>query len=232
MAWELSRPVVQGNSDKPQICFGLPHTGMTSVEWALAFDALEKPRPYSTIQMTGQPVDKARNLIVKEFLKIGAEWLFFLDTDVILGKPTIVNGKEDVTYDKDALIRMLNRKLPIVTGVYYRRSDPPVPGIYKYYPDMQPAPGHRPIMEYPMDKLFPVDAVGAGCLLIHRMVFEKVPRPWFLFGDVDANEFSEDFYFNHKADKYNIRTICDPTVQCFHLLLLKVSKSGIRTANV
>lgn len=232
MAWELTRPVVQQQSDKPKLCIGLPHTGMTSVEWAVALASYNFPKPFSIIQMTGQPVDKARNLIAREFLKTGAPWLLFIDTDTILGKLVNNNGKEDVVFDPEAPNRMISRNVPILSGVYYRRSDPPVPGIYKYFPDMQPAPGHRPIMEYPMNQLFPVDAVGGGCLLIHRSVFEKVPRPWFLFGDVDCNEFSEDFAFNHKCDKYGIKTIIDPSVQCMHLLLLKVSRAGVKTANV
>lgn len=235
LAWErfASRPQVNGASDNPEVCIGIPHTGFAPVEWAIALDALEKPSRYSTILMSGQPVDKARNLIAKKFLDMNCPWLFYLDTDVVLGRLQIVEGREEIVPDRTALMRMLKRNLPILTGIYYRRSDPPVPGIYKYFPDMKPAPGHKPIMQYPLDKLFPIDAAGAGCLLIHRSVFDKVPRPWFLFGDVDANEFSEDFYFMHKADRLaGIKTICDPTVQCFHLLLLKVSRQGIQTANM
>ena len=188
------------------------------------------------ILMTGQPVDKARNLIVKKFLEYNSPFLFFLDTDVCLGRIEIINGREEVVSDRDALIKMIDcatkNNIDILTGIYYRRSDPPVPGIYKYFPDMKPAPGHKPIMDYPFDRLFEVDAVGAGCLLVSRKVFEVVPRPWFLFGDVDFNEFSEDFAFNHKAEKYGFKTICMPTIQCKHLLLLSVSRSGIRTANM
>lgn len=199
MAWEqyLRR---SNHEEHPKVVIGLPNRGLApAIKWTVAFDALKKPDPYTTMEMAGQPVDKARNLIVKAFLQTKSPWLFFLDTDVILGKLVVENGKETVVPDRNALTKMMSRNLPILTGVYYRRSDPPVPGIYKYHPEMKPAPGHRPIMEYPKDKLFPVDAVGAGALLVHRMVFERVPRPWFLFGDIDANEFSEDFYFNHKC---------------------------------
>ncbi len=226
MAWE--KPKELPAERKPTLCIGLPHTGGTHMAWALAFNALKKPEPYLVIEMSGQPVDIARNLICENFLNTGATWLFFLDTDVMLGR---LEPNNTVVNDKDALMKMLNYNIPVVTGVYYRRSDPPVPGIYKYFPDMRPAPGHRPITEYPLDQLFEVDAVGAGCLLIRKDVLEKVPRPWFKFGEIQANEFSEDFYFNHKCKNHGIPTMCDPSVQCRHILSLAVDRSGIRTVS-
>lgn len=184
---ELTRKVQY--DQRPKLVIGLPHTGNMPTECALGLANMEKPMPYATIPMTGQPVDTARNLIVRNFLEIGADWLFFLDSDIVLSKLEIRDGKEYTVPDRTALMRMISRNLPILTGVYYRRSDPPVPGIYKYYPELQPAPGHKPIFNYPLDQLFEVDAVGAGCLLIKRGVFLKVPYPWFFFGEITANEF-------------------------------------------
>lgn len=229
MGWERrAPPAAQPQQPLPTVCIGVPHTGMCPVDFTFAYRALDIPQPFLQIKMAGQPVDIARNLVAKQFLNTPAQFLFFIDTDVILGKDVGNHVEPDAT----ALKRMLSHNVPILTGIYYRRSDPPVPGIYKYFPDMTPAPGHRPFMQYPPSGLFEVDAVGAGCMLIRRDVFMKVPYPWFKFGEIDANEFSEDFYFTHKAKHYGFPTLCDPTVQCKHLLLLAVDKYGIATANM
>jgi len=60
--------------------------------------------------------------------------------------------------------------------------------------------------------LVKVDAVGGGCLLIHREVLAKVPRPWF-----SAREGgTEDFYFCRKAKQAGFEIYGDMSVICDH----------------
>lgn len=118
----------------------------------------------------GALTDINRNNIAHWFLYERAEeseWLFFVDDDVEL-------------YD-DTLIRLLSYEKPFVTGVYYRRSPPCEPLIYRrnkedgWYSPMLPE------VDYTTGELVEIDGCGLGCALIHRSVFEAVLENHFLY---------------------------------------------------
>ena len=96
----------------------------------------------------------ARNIIATNFLKTDAEYLLFLDSDMIYPKETIDNL---IKHDED-----------FVSALYYSRTYPAPclkiikDGIY------------RNIKEFQKGVLLPVDAVGLGTALIKRNVIEKV----------------------------------------------------------
>lgn len=57
-----------------------------------------------------------------------------------------------------------------------------------------------------------VDAAGTGCMMIHRSVLEKVPRPWFSYREGGT----EDMYFCRKAKAAGFRVYGDLSVICSH----------------
>jgi len=65
-----------------------------------------------------------------------------------------------------------------------------------------------------------VEAIGTGCLLIKRHVFEKVKVPWFEYqwnGDPDGKMITEDLVFCEKAKKLGFKIYCDGTIKCGHV---------------
>jgi hypothetical protein len=68
--------------------------------------------------------------------------------------------------------------------------------------------GLQPIDAYPEDQLIEVDAVGTGCILIHRSVLldmQKQATPnqgsnwaWFVEGAIDGTYFGEDLLFSKR----------------------------------
>lgn len=160
------------------------------------------------VGITGKPFDHARNTACQLALENGFEWLFFLDSDV-LAPP-------------DAILRLRNHRLPIVSGMYCRRSPPhAVPVMIKngnWFTSFTPG------------EVVEVDLVGAGCLLIHRTVLEKFHpidparnKRWFdwrvdMAGLVPPGEaLSEDFSFNHFARKQGWKILVDTGVRCKHV---------------
>ena len=184
--------------------------------------------------VTGMPYDHSRNAVCQAALDNGFTWCFFLDSDVVP--------------PRDAILRLMSHRKPLISGVYYRRSPPE--GVPVFMKD-----GNW-YVNYPRNRLFEVDVCGAGCLLIHRTVLEKFPgqRPgagkkWFDWrvdcgdrnlwkeGNPEALKagppMSEDFTFNVACKKLlGIPTVIDPSVQCYHVGLAEASQNSFRPAQV
>lgn len=136
------------------------HTDSTSMAWAAAFRRLIIPGDFTFL--TGMPFDHCRNAAVQQFLASPFQWLFSLDSDVIC--------------PPDTILRLLSKNLPVVSALYCRRSPPhAVPVMIK---------NGSWVTNYRSGSLVEVDWVGAGALLVHRNVFERMPaqrpgKPWF-----------------------------------------------------
>lgn len=119
-------------------------------------------------------IGKARSLLTHTALNAGADVLFFVD--------------QDVEVPPHAIIALMDRDLPIVGGLYIARREPYLPQIYT---TAQPGEGLAPpfstVITTPRDLYWPiteydsssqgvmeVDAIGAGCLMVKREVFEKL----------------------------------------------------------
>lgn len=144
-------------------------------------------------------MDVSRNRCARKFLETDAEWLFFLDTDTFTGHDTIE--------------RLLRHGKKIVGGVYTSRHEPYYPIAYEKKGDSL-----QPIKEIP-DRLFRVDAIGTGCLLIHRSVFENLEKPYFEYEkDKDKERIikSEDICFCEKVREKGFEIYADPSIKVFH----------------
>lgn len=140
----------------------------------------------------------AKNLIVEGFLQSDAQYLFIVDIDV--GVP-IGGLKKLVEADKKVIGGL----------VWYRR--PPFEAQMK---QIGKDGDYSPIYEYP-EGVIEVDAIGGGCTLWHRSVFEEnrdEKNGWFSESDIGK---SEDIYFEEKLRLKGIKLYADTTVKCTHM---------------
>ncbi len=205
MSWEIK----QAN----QVLIGILHTDLTTVAWSFGLRNLivpgrEELRQWSPFMpLAGFTYDMARNVACKTALGLGAQWVFFYDSDIIP--------------PRNSLLRLLAHRQPIISGVYYRRSPPHgLPVMIRN--------GVGWITDYIPGSVIEVDLVGAGCLLIHRSVLENLPehrpgKPYFdwrvdLQGLIPNGEaLSEDFTFCRAAQqKLGIKILVDTSIECFH----------------
>ena len=165
-------------------------------------------------------VDMARNVLVREFLKLSSEWAFWVDADMVLPKDTLVRLL-DVAKQKEA---------KMVTGIYYQRGKKHFPVCWLRAEKTEAgkkiiheSPDEYNTNEYlgmfalpgPEDKEpFKVRTAGMGCALIHRSVFETLDDPWFKFID---GKCSEDFYFFITAGKKGFDLWADPSIRIGHV---------------
>jgi hypothetical protein len=192
-----------------QVLTAIINTECTTVKWGLGVRRLILPGP-EPLDVQGLPFDHARNSACQALLGSPCQWLFFLDSDVVP--------------PRDAVLRLMSHNAPIISGLYCRRS-PPV-GV----PVMMRPVGQW-LTNYAPGSVVDVDVVGAGCLLIHRSVIERMPpqRPkagktWFDWrvdcaGVLPAGEcLSEDFCFCIWAKKtLGVKILVDTSIVCGHI---------------
>ncbi len=166
-------------------------------------------------------IHSARNWMSKEFLAGDAEWLFWMDSDMVLEPRTLT-----------VMMRWADRlQAKFLSGIYYQRMGEhrPVMGVNtaQYangggvllddeYSFMHVAVDERATIP------FKVDMVGFGCVLLHRSVFDKLVYPYFRFlfnEDPKKSEsyVSEDTYFCAKARKAGVDIWAIPELKCGHL---------------
>lgn len=152
----------------------------------------------------------ARNQLAEQML---GDWLFMLDTDH--------------QFDPDICARLVDRmnthNADVVTGLYQHRQWPHVPVLYlKNEEDLFSPVGSWGTPNTAPD-VFKVDSAGAGCMLVHRRVFEKI-REDLHEGPFDITPpFGEDHSFARRCAKLGFSILCDPRVECNHLQIRPIS---------
>lgn len=211
-------PFKEGDIQK-RVMIGIPMTGVLRAEWVLARYGQVIPCNWSQndyIQWIDQyspmrfMVADARNIVVQAFVEGGFEWLFFIDHDVVL--PPLFF----VTFNQ----YMLEKKVPIVTGLYWTKSVPSEPLIYR-------GRGNSYFKDWKIGDKVWVDGHGMGCTLIHgsilKLLYEESPEyqvagktirkvfetPTKVFYDPESNSFNvqtgtEDLEFLHRIIKENV----------------------------
>ena len=157
------------NTDKSnpkRFMLGIPLTGLVRAEWAMARYGQGLPTNWSMCEMGAWldqvsplafTVPNARNIIVQKFIEQGFEWLFFLDHDVLLPPNTLVKLN---TY-------MNSAQYPIVNGLYFTKSKPSEPLIYR-------GKGTSYFSAWKLGEKVMADGTGLGCTLLHRSILKKI----------------------------------------------------------
>jgi hypothetical protein len=205
-AWELS-------DNNVKLMIGMPHKDTVTMDWCLGFRNLQVNVPSSFTVSRGTPIDMARNEIVRSALDAKAEWVFFLDTDVICPPDTIA--------------RLMSHNLPIVTGVYYTRAPPIEPAIWH---EVKPS-GKRAI-NFTSGQMVECDFIGMGCCLIHTSVFKNLKKPYFewtlSFEDTENIGVgrSEDFEFCKRVRERGYKIWADTSISCRHGISNAFTENG------
>jgi hypothetical protein len=162
------------------------------------------------ISSQGFPVDTARNEVCRLFLEDGGDYLLFLDADM--------------RHPADIAHRLLAHDLPLVTGRYQMRK-PPFHTVAMR--KIGPGPNdYKAIRE--TAGVVPIDAGGAGCLLIRRDVLEairaSVGDDWFRYqtGPNGLRTVSEDMWFYEQAKACGFQAFCDLDTVSSHVASFEV----------
>jgi hypothetical protein len=149
-------------------------------------------------------VPYARERLAESALKIGADYLFMVDDDMLA--------------PADLFYRLAAHDKDIVAALAFTRNPDHKPVIYEtiegYDQSAHESYGlTRFVMNYPRNTLVECDAVGFGAVLIKTEVLRKVPKPWF-FGMAQTGE---DITLCIKAKKVGFRVWMDTSIKLGHL---------------
>ncbi len=147
------------------VCIAYVHPGIVTEPFARSLAELclwKKNRIAGVISVQNPRQEVARNEGIRSFLKLQAEWLMWVDTDM--------------SCDRDAIEKLLatanKHKADIVSGlgfIYKRTAQEIIPNGYMWSEELN---YYVEIDDYKPGKVYEIDATGSGFILINRRVFE------------------------------------------------------------
>jgi hypothetical protein len=176
---------------RPSVLLAFPDAGQVQTACAVSMiaTALHSPSLRGVINRSSPRVPSARNYLVQEFLDSGLDWLWFVDTDM--------------QFPADALDRLLEvadpDARPVVGGLCFSLKGREMCSTLM----QKNADGvtYSLAIGWPVNEVVEVDATGAGCLLIHRRVLERMgqafpsPNRWFADEVHDGVDIGHDIVF-------------------------------------
>jgi len=136
----------------------------------------------------------ARNSLTDMAVQFGADYILFLDDDVIV--------------PRDIVSMLLEDNKDVVGGLCFRSGTPIEPLAFKYYDETDE---YIPYFGYPKESLFEVDAVGTGAMMIRTSILGSLKRPYWI-GSIDPM-YGEDVNFCKKAKDAGFSIWCDSRIK-------------------
>ena len=197
-----------GKVSAVNVVIGIPSFGMVSTYFLQARMGQQFPLVSSAVDkvVLNKPIAEARNEIVQFALDQGANYIYWLDDDVVA--------------PPDAFLKMFMSGKDIVNGVYWSKSNPPMPLLFRNHLE-------GPYLDWHVGDFIEIDAAGNGLTLVktdvYRKISETVGGPWysteytsFKNATQSAANNTEDLYFYWKARKAGFKIWADTSIQALH----------------
>lgn len=182
-----------------KILICVPSGDMVASGFAQSLAMLQKGGNECAIAFeVGSLIYDARNKLAKKAITMGADWTMWFDSDMI--------------FEPDTMIKLLAHAEKFVSGVYFRRNPPYSPVAFKEC-DVQNKKWSDVELQ---DKMFEVEGVGFGCVLVSKDVLFDVAAQfgtWF----EPFNGYGEDLAFCWRARQCGYKIQLDPEVKCGHV---------------
>ena len=152
----------------------------------------------------GSLIYDARNQLINTALKSEADWMLWLDSDMVFN-PSLL---------EDMFRTARVEKADMVTGVYFRRVEPYTPTLFSKL-EMDP-PEWENVDEIP-DKPFKVAGCGFGAVLLNMGVVWDVCTKFGNNPFQPLASMGEDLAFCWRARQCGYEIIADPTLTLGHM---------------
>jgi hypothetical protein len=230
------KPVKKDEWQGRNVFVGFPCYKQTNpvTAWCLVAMALDFGREKIRFDMEigDAMIYHARNRLAMKFLETDAEWLLFLDDDMIvpIGRPDFLKQMARLPdyYPREAMAlntvrRLIGHGKELVGASYFARhlGGRAINSLWREKTYLDRA---RRFQDY----LMPCDWAGTGCLLIHRSVFNKIKdmfpelapqhrdMPWNFFQPMTDGR-GEDIAFCARAKACGVQPHVDTLLHAIHV---------------
>lgn len=149
-----------------RLLIGSPMTGLVRAEWVMGRFGQTIPTNWSNAEVTQMmssyipmqyQLADAENLIAKTLVEGKWEWLLFIESDNVLPPNTFVKLNQ----------YMIKGDTPVVGGLYFTKSVPPEPMIYREL-------GNGYFADWKMGDKVWCSGLPFGCTLIHASIIREL----------------------------------------------------------
>ena len=166
--------MVVSNHQRCHIMMAIPTLGSVPIEFMFAAMRMQMPMNGQVYQhiVKGMEVGKARNNAVEAIMgmqkEVRPKYLFFLGDDMLPEWDSFVRMYET----------MESEQWDVLTGLYYLKSEPPTPLMWR--DDIVGA--MKPGRDFKVGDKVRVDMTGMDFTLIRVSLLEQIENPWFKTG--------------------------------------------------
>jgi Glycosyltransferase like family 2 len=154
----------------------------------------------------------ARNNLCRDML---GDWIFMMDMDHFFGPDLLAR----MVYALNSF-RVDGEQVDVLTALYHYRTQPFNPVLYKFNSKEK----LTTMVDWGNQKLIPVDAAGAGALMIRRSVLERIYEELKEEPFTITPPYSEDNSFFMRLRKLGIKAYCAPYIESYHLRTQALSR--------
>lgn len=172
-------------------------------QFAHSLAMLKKVEECAVTFQIGSLIYTSRNELAKKSVEMGADYVLWLDSDMVFEPDTLVKLYED------------RDKGDIITGLYFRRVQPYTPVLFDKLEIDDKGCHWTDFKEIP-DGIFEVGGCGFGCVFMPTNIFLDVVAK---YGDMFSPIASvgEDLAFCWRARNCGYNIVCDPSIQLGHV---------------
>lgn len=188
-----------------KILFAIPCMDQVPAQFAQSLAMLQTEGDCAVAFNIGSLVYKSRNHLALKAIEMGADFVFWLDSDMMFGPDTLVR----------MLKTMKDKDIDFLSGLYFRRVAPFTPVVMDTLEITETECRWTDLKEIP-DDIFECAGVGFGCVLMRTEVLLTVlSKHKDLFSPI--NGVGEDLSFCWRARESGFKIYCDPSISLGHI---------------
>lgn len=185
-----------------KILIAIPCMDLVQASFAQSLASLNKVGQCAVAFNACSLIYDSRNKLAAKAMKDEFDYVLWLDSDMV--------------FSPDILEKLIADDKDMVSGLYFRRTSPYTPVIFK---DSELKDGRlvwSDYTDYPKGELFKVAGAGFGCVLMKTdMIFDMIGK----YGDWFTPLYSsgEDLSFCYRARELGYEIWCDSRIKCGHM---------------
>lgn len=187
-----------------KILIAVPCMDEVAAGFAQSLATLDKVGDCVVTFIVGSLIYESRNKICKQAIEIGADYVMWFDSDMVI--------------PHDTMSRLLADEKDIVSGLYFRRVSPYTPVAFKKIrlSDGEEQGHWEGFDDYPENTVFELEGIGFGCVLITTDVLMDIASKYGTWFD-PIGHYGEDLSFCIRARECGYKVWLDSSVKLGHV---------------